>query len=227
MTSVQRGSIPLSLLIAALVSPLLAQTGDDVPPARASDEHRPLVVFLGDSLTAGLGVNEDQAYPAVVAERLAAAGHPVRALNAGVSGDTSAGGVRRLNWLLSQHPDVVVVGLGSNDGLRGLPLEQTESNLRQIVTRVREAGSRVLLLGNVVPPNYGPDYAPKFAAIFSRIAKDLDVPLVPFLLEGVGGRPELNQGDGIHPTAEGHRIMAQTVFPKLEAIVAKLEATRR
>ena len=212
----------LLLSLFTLATSVRAQTGDDVPAA-AANEARPLVVFLGDSLTAGLGVNEDQAYPAVVAERLAAAGHPVRVLNAGVSGDTSAGGVRRLNWLLGQHPDVVVVGLGSNDGLRGLPLEQTEINLRQIVTRVRDAGARVLLLGNMVPPNYGPDYGPQFAAIFPRLAKELGVPLVPFLLEGVGGRPELNQGDGIHPTAEGHRIMAQTVFAKLEPIVAKLE----
>jgi acyl-CoA thioesterase-1 len=215
------------MLVAAFASPLAAQTGDDLPSGGASEKHLPLVVFLGDSLTAGLGVNEDQAYPAVVAERLAAAGHPVRVLNAGVSGDTSAGGVRRLNWLLAQHPDVVVVGLGSNDGLRGLPLEVTESNLRQIVIRARESQAHVLLLGNMVPPNYGPDYAPKFAAVYARIAKDLDVPLVPFLLEGVGGRPELNQGDGIHPTVEGHRVMAETVFPKLEAIVARLETERR
>jgi acyl-CoA thioesterase-1 len=221
----------LLLLLASLVSAVLAQTGDDVPsPAGASaaaGARDPLVVFLGDSLTAGLGVNEDQAYPALVAQRLAAAGHPVRLLNAGVSGDTSAGGLRRLEWLLAQHPAVVVVALGSNDGLRGLPLEETESNLRRIVTRAGEAGGRVLLLGMMVPPNYGPDYAPRFAAIFPRLAKELAVPLVPFLLEGVGGRPDLNQGDGIHPTPEGHRLMAQTVFPKLEAIVSKLDSVRR
>jgi acyl-CoA thioesterase-1 len=209
-----------------LTTAVAAQTGDHAPSA-ASTREDPLVVFLGDSLTAGLGVNEDQAYPAVVAQRLAAAGHPVRVLNAGVSGDTSAGGLRRLRWLLAQQPDVVVVALGSNDGLRGLPLEVTEANLRQIVGGVREAGSSVLLIGMMVPPNYGPDYAPKFAAIFPRIARELEVPLVPFLLDGVGGRPELNQGDGIHPTVEGHRIMAQTVFPKLDAVVAKLGSARR
>jgi len=187
----------------------------------------PLVVFLGDSLTAGLGVDEDQAYPALVAARLEKSGHPVRFLNAGVSGDTSAGGLRRLDWLLKQHPSVVVVGLGSNDGLRGLPLFTTEENLRQIVRRVRDSGARVLLLGMMVPPNYGPDYAPKFAAMFPRLAKELDVPLVPFLLEGVGGRPEMNQGDGIHPTVEGHRILADNVYSRLESIVAKLESARR
>jgi acyl-CoA thioesterase-1 len=187
----------------------------------------PLVVFLGDSLTAGLGVDEDQAYPALVAARLEKSGHPVRLLNAGVSGDTSAGGLRRLDWLLKQHPSVVVVGLGSNDGLRGMPLFATEENLRQIVTRARQAGARVLLLGMMVPPNYGPDYAPKFSAMFPRLAKELGVPLVPFLLEGVGGRAELNQGDGIHPTVEGHRILAENVYPRLESIVAKLEPSRR
>jgi acyl-CoA thioesterase I len=189
----------------------------------ASTSRAPLVVFLGDSLTAGLGVDERQAYPALVADRLTDAGHPVRLINAGVSGDTSAGGLRRLEWLLAQDPDVIVVGLGANDGLRGLPLEETEANLRRIVTRAREAGCRVLLLGMMVPPNYGPDYAPKFAALFQRIAADLEVPLVPFLLEGVGGRPELNQADGIHPTVEGHRILARTVYPRLAAIVGKLE----
>jgi acyl-CoA thioesterase I len=121
----------------------------------------------------------------------------------------------------------VVVALGSNDGLRGLPLEETERNLRRIVTRAREAGGRVLLLGMMVPPNYGPEYAPKFAAIFPRLAKELAVPLVPFLLDGVGGRTDLNQGDGIHPTAQGHRILAQTVFPKLEPIVSQLDSVRR
>jgi acyl-CoA thioesterase-1 len=216
-----------SLVLLVLATALAAQTGDDAPSVGASTDDRPLVVFLGDSLTAGLGVNEDQAYPAVVGERLAAAGHPVRVLNAGVSGDTSAGGLRRLRWVLAQQPDVMVVALGSNDGLRGLPLEVTEANLRQIVSGAREAGSRVLLVGMMVPPNYGPDYAPKFAAIFPRIAEDLEVPLVPFLLDGVGGRPELNQGDGIHPTVEGHRIMARTVFPELDAVVAKLGSPRR
>ena len=199
-----------------------AATSRGAIPATSTD---PLVVFLGDSLTAGLGVNEDQAYPALVAKRLVAEGHPVRVLNAGVSGDTSAGGLRRLEWLLAQRPAVVVVSLGANDGLRGLALDQTESNLRAIVTRARAAGCRVLLLGMMVPPNYGPDYGPKFAAMFPKLAKELDVPLVPFLLEGVGGRPELNQGDGIHPTAAGHRIMAETVYPRLAAIVTKLEST--
>jgi acyl-CoA thioesterase-1 len=228
LATVVGGGARLGSLAAAAPSPA---TTSGAAPSPAVDDTvpslAPLVVFLGDSLTAGLGVDEQQAYPALVGERLGQAGHPVRLLNAGVSGDTSAGGLRRLEWLLAQHPDVVVVGLGSNDGLRGLPLAETETNLRRIVTRAREGGSRVLLLGMMVPPNYGPDYAPRFAALYPRIAGDLDVPLVPFLLEGVGGRPELNQADGIHPTVEGHRILASTVYPKLAAIVAKLEAGGR
>jgi len=197
------------------------------PGAGAPSSPIPLVVFLGDSLTAGLGVAEEEAYPALAAARLVSEGRAVRILNAGVSGDTSAGGLRRLEWLLAQNPDVVVVGLGANDGLRGLPLGETESNLRRIVSRSREAGARVVLLGMMVPPNYGPVYAPGFAELYSRIARDLEVALVPFLLEGVGGRPELNQADGIHPTAEGHRLMAQTVYPALEAVLDELRERLR
>jgi len=179
----------------------------------------PLVIFLGDSLTAGLGLAEDQAYPSRVAARLAGRGTPIRAINAGVSGDTSAGGLARLDWLLGQHPDVVVLALGANDGLRGVALADTEKNLREIVRRCRAAGARVLLLGMQIPPNYGPDYAGGFRALYPRIAKEMDVPLVPFLLEGVGGVAELNQADGMHPTAEGQEKVADNVAPYLERMV--------
>ncbi len=191
-------------------------------PAREADR-RPLVVFLGDSLTAGLGVAEDQAYPALVGERLAAEGHPARVVNAGVSGDTSAGGVSRLDWILSQHPDVVVVGLGANDGLRGLPLDSTEANLREIVRRVQASGARAILLGMKIPPSYGPDYFEGFEAMYPKIAHDLHVPLVPFLLAGVAARPALNQADRIHPNAKGHEIVAKTVFPYVEKAVEAVE----
>jgi acyl-CoA thioesterase-1 len=177
------------------------------------------VIFLGDSLTAGLGLAEDQAYPARVAAELAGRGTPIRAINAGVSGDTSAGGLARLDWLLGQHPDVVVLALGANDGLRGVALADTEKNLREIVRRCRAAGARVLLLGMQIPPNYGPDYAGGFRALYPRIAKDMDVPLVPFLLEGVGGVAELNQADGMHPTAEGQEKVAGNVEPYLARLL--------
>lgn len=194
------------------------------PPASAPQSDRPLVAFLGDSLTAGLGLEADLAFPALVEDRLAAAGRPIRVLNAGVSGDTSAGGLRRVDWILKQDPDVVVVGLGANDGLRGVPLEETERNLRAIVERVQATGARVLLLGMQIPPNYGPEYAGGFAAMYPRVASELGVPLVPFLLEGVGGDPDLNLPDGIHPNAEGQERVADNVVPYLEQVLAAAPA---
>jgi acyl-CoA thioesterase-1 len=195
-------------------------------PAAAPDARSgPVIVFLGDSLTAGLGLDEGQAYPARVAERLAAHGTPIRAINAGVSGDTTAGGLARIDWLLRQHPDVIVVGLGGNDGLRGLSLESVEKNLREILRRSRAAGAHVLLLGMKIPPNYGPEYTGGFAAMYPRLAKEMDVPLVPFLLEGVGGIARLNQEDGIHPTAEGQEKVADTVTPYLADLLAKEAVT--
>ncbi len=179
----------------------------------------PKVIFLGDSLTAGLGVSVEEAFPARVGEILAAEGHPIQVINAGVSGDISAGGASRLAWLLRQKPAVVVVGLGANDGMRGQPLAELEKNLLDIVRRSQAAGARVLILGMKVPPNYGKDYSDGFEAIYSRIAKKTGAALVPFLLEGVGGEPELNQADGIHPTALGHRRVAKNVAPYLARLL--------
>lgn len=189
------------------------------PAPAAEAEKGPLVVFLGDSLTAGFGLPGDQAYPAVLDRQLNAEGTPVRVLNAGVSGDTTAGGLARLDWLLKQKPDILVVGLGGNDGLRGLDLAESEKNLREIVRRSKAAGARVLLLGMLIPPNYGPDYTEQFRQMYPKIAEELDVPLVPFLLEGVGGVADLNQGDGIHPTARGQEMVAATVASYLKDIV--------
>ena len=187
----------------------------------------PRVVFLGDSLTAGLGVDAEQAFPAVVGEMLKTEGRPVEVVNAGVSGDTTAGGLRRLDWLLRQKPDVLVVGLGANDGLRGVKLEASEENLRQIVRKAKEAGASVLLLGMLIPPNYGPEYTGWFRDVYPRLARELDVALVPFVLEGVGGEPRLNQPDGIHPTAEGHGIIAANILPHLEPLVPEPEPAAR
>jgi acyl-CoA thioesterase-1 len=182
------------------------------------------VAFLGDSLTAGLGLNEDEAYPAVLERELQKEGTPVRVINAGVSGDTTAGGLSRLGWLLNQHPDVVVVALGGNDGLRGLPVEEADRNLREIIRRSRATGARVLLLGLIMPPNYGPEYTTRFAAMYPQIAKDLNVPLVPFMLAGVGGIRALNEADGMHPTAQGQEIVAKNVLPYLEKVLSDREA---
>jgi acyl-CoA thioesterase-1 len=185
---------------------------------------RPLVVFLGDSLTAGYGLSADEAFPAHVERLMAARGQPVRVLNAGVSGDTSAGGRERLAWFLRQKPAIVVVELGANDGLRGQPLAATEANLRDIVERSRAAGARVVLAGMQIPPNYGPDYGRGFAAIFPRLAADYGAPLIPFLLEGVAADPAFNLPDGIHPNAEGQKLVAATVVETLSPLVRELAA---
>ncbi|MEO1368195.1 MAG: arylesterase, partial [Acidobacteriota bacterium] len=175
-----------------------------------------------DSLTAGYGVNEDDGFPMRVERRLQEEGHSVRVINGGVSGDTTAGGLRRLSWLLRQDPDVLMVALGGNDGLRGLDLDDSESNLRLIIEQAQAADVRVLLAGMLMPPNYGEDYTERFAAIYPRLAEDFDVALIPFLLEGVAGDPELNQPDGIHPTAEGQEIVAEVVLGHLKPLL-KLE----
>ena len=191
----------------------------DAPSPAPAPAGAPVVVFLGDSLTAGLGLAAEEAFPALVAERLAREGTPIRPVNAGVSGDTSAGGLRRLPWLLRQDPDVVVVELGANDALRGQPVAGIEENLRRIVESSRAAGAHVLLVGLQVPPSYGNDYARQFAEMYPRLAEELDVPLLPFLLEGVAGRRELNLADGLHPNAEGHRRIAELLAPRLAGVL--------
>jgi acyl-CoA thioesterase I len=192
--------------------------------AAQAPEERPLVVFLGDSLTAGYGLSAEEAFPAHVERELGARGLPVRVLNAGVSGDTSAGGRERLAWFLDQRPAIVVVALGANDGLRGQPVAATEANLRDIVERSQAAGARVVLAGIRIPPNYGPDYRRGFEAIYPRLAAEYGVALIPFLLEGVAADPALNLPDGIHPNADGQKIVAATVAAALEPIVADLAA---
>ena len=185
-------------------------------PAAAAER---VVVALGDSLTAGLGVAPDEAYPALLEARLRREGRGYRVVNAGVSGDTSAGGRRRVDWLLRLKPEVVIVALGANDGLRGLPVDELRENLDAIVRRLQTAGARVLLVGMRVPPNYGDKYARAFAAVFPAVAKHTGVALAPFLLDGVAGDVRLNQPDGIHPTAEGQRRIAATLWPYLRPLL--------
>ena len=217
-------------LLATLVSILGACGSESAPPVPAAGGRAdaalaerpaegPLVAFLGDSLAAGLHLAADEAFPAVLQRRLVESGQPFRLVNAGVSGDTSAGGLRRVDWILAQEPDLVVIELGANDGLRGLPLESIEANLRAIVARVHAAGAEILLLGMLLPPNYGQDYAAGFTAVYARVAAEHDVAFVPSFLEGVGGVAELNLPDGIHPTAEGHRRLADNVEASLRAIL--------
>jgi len=197
----------------------------EAPPTEVAFSIR--VVFLGDSLVAGYGLPEDEAFPALVEEELRRRGWPVEVINGGVSGDTTAGGRSRLGWLLRQSPDLIVVELGINDGLRGLPIESIVANLREVVKRAQNAGVLVLLVGMRIPPNYGASYADRFEAIYPELAAEFGVALMPFLLDGVGGRAELNLADGIHPNSAGHRIVARTMVPYLEALLDELPAPPR
>jgi len=183
----------------------------------------PKVAFLGDSISAGLHLAEDQAFPALLAQRMRGQPHAFRLINAGVSGDTTAGGLRRADWILKQRPDVVVVELGANDGLRGVPLDAIERNLRGILEKVRNAGAVPVLLGVRLPPSYGKDYVAGFEAIYPRLARELGVAHVSFFMEGVAGVPEMNLEDGLHPTAKGHERLAANVEPALREVIASVK----
>ncbi len=183
------------------------------------------VLVLGDSLAAGLGVERHEAFPALLEEKAKAAGHSgVEVVNAGVSGDTSAGGLRRLPWLLNREIDILILELGANDGLRGISPETTGKNLQAIIDAARKKypDLRVIVAGMRMPPNMGADYEKSFESVFPKIARDNDALLVPFLLEGVGGNVAMNQDDRIHPNPAGHRIVAENVWkilgPLLEAL---------
>jgi len=196
-----------------------SMAGAEVPAAPVVPADAPRVVFLGDSIAAGLHLEPHEAFPAVLERRLAAEGVPFRAVNAGVSGDTTAGGLGRLDWLLKQEPEFLVVELGGNDGLRGQPVEAIEQRLRAIVTRAEERGVRVLLLGVQLPPSLGHDYVAAFEAVYPRVAEELGCAFVPRFLEGVGGVDGMMQEDGIHPTARGHARIAETVAPVLRGLL--------
>lgn len=192
-----------------------------VSPASHAADARPAVVFVGDSLTAGYGLDPDQAYPAVIAERMRQAGLTFDVVNAGLSGDTTAAGLRRTTWVLRRPVAVFVLALGGNDGLRGIPPAETERNLQAIIDAVRKAQpeARVVLAGMQAPQNMGPEFTTAFRELFPRLAERNGLPFVPFLLEGVAGVRELNQPDGIHPTAEGQQRIAAIVWPVLEPVL--------
>ncbi len=180
-----------------------------------------VIICFGDSLTAGLGVLPEESYPAVLAARLKAEGYSYRVVNAGVSGDTTAGGLRRVDWALRLTPDIVILALGANDGLRGQDLAGVRANLDQMVERFQQSGARVLLAGMRLPPNYGRPYAEEFRRMYAAVARKRSVPFMPFLLDGVGGNPRLNQPDGIHPTAEGHRVIVERLWPHLRPLLTR------
>lgn len=183
-----------------------------------------VVLFLGDSITAGHGLELAQAYPALIQEKIDSKGWRFRVVNAGQSGDTSAGALDRLDWLLKNKVEVLVLELGGNDGLRGLPVESTRKNLQALIdrTKAKYPSAHVVIAGMKVPPNMGRDYGAKFEAIFADLAKKNKASLIPFVLEGVGGVPALNLPDGIHPTAKGQEIVAATVWKTLEPVLRSI-----
>ena len=189
-----------------------------VQPARGADR---VVVALGDSLTAGFGVAVEEAWPALLEARLRREGYSYRVVNAGVSGDTTAGGLRRVDWVLRSRPQVAVVALGANDGLRGLDTDAMERNLLGIVERLRAGGARVLVVGMRVPTNYGDTYGQAFRDVYPDVARRTGSALMPFLLDGVAAEPRLNLADGIHPNAAGHRVIAERLWPHLAALLAR------
>jgi acyl-CoA thioesterase-1 len=220
------GVFSLVVMMAACAS---EERGAGAPQAAASERpasvaaepaaSRPRIVALGDSLTAGLGLEPDQAYPALLQKRLDAAGLKYEVVNAGVSGDTSAGGLRRIDWALDGEVKVLIVALGGNDALRGLPVEQLRQNLTTIVERANARRIHVILAGMEAPPNFGAVYTAAFRQTYREVAAEQRAVLIPFLLEGVAGLPEMNQGDGIHPTAAGAERVADTVWSALRPIV--------
>jgi len=216
-------SLPFRFL--APILPLLLLIGLASHPRAQADEEdaRKRILFFGDSLTAGYGIGRSQAYPALIARRIEKAGLPYEVVPAGLSGETSAGGLRRIDWMLRRRIDVLVLALGANDGLRGIDPAETEANLQGIIDKAqaKNPGLEVVLAGMRAPPNMGEAYASKFRDIFPRLAERNDAALAPFLLEGVGGERRLNLPDGIHPNPEGHRIVAENVWEALEPLLAK------
>ncbi len=187
----------------------------------------PRIVAFGDSLTAGLGVSPEDAYPSQLARWLRAKGYPYEVINAGVSGDTTAGGLRRVDWILKTRPTLVIVELGANDGLRGQPLQDTFNNLNAIIEKLKGQGVLVVLAGMHLPLNYGDAYTQEFTDVFVRLAQDHNISYIPFFLEGVATKRHLNQGDGLHPNAEGYAVVVQNVWRTLEPVLKEIEMAQK
>lgn len=236
MYSGRRGVLLAGLLGVSLVWSAAACGRSSTPPANAdpeqaaakpsrTDDGRPKILFLGDSLTAGLGLVETESYPGLLQKRLDDEGFDFEVVNGGVSGDTSAGGLRRLSWALEEDVRIVVVALGANDGLRGLAVREMKQNLAQIIETARGKGILVILAGMEAPPNYGPEYAAAFRQAYRELALQYRVPFIPFLLDKVAGHSSLNQADGIHPNARGAAIVADTVWNVLKPLLDQMSNT--
>ena len=199
-----------------------ASVSEKVSTETASEENKaeeaPVVLFFGTSLTAGLGLDTTEAYPALIQKKMDSLGMDYSVVNAGLSGETTASGLNRLDWVFKQNVDVLVIELGANDGLRGVSLKETKSNLEQIINTAREKNPevKIILAGMQIPPNMGEEYTSEFRSLFPDLAEQYNLELIPFLLEGVAGDPKLNQEDGIHPTAEGQQILANNVWKLLK-----------
>lgn len=204
----------LTAFVVLFLFPALLYSQDD--PKR--------ILFFGDSITAGYGIEKENAFPTLIQQKIDSLGWNFKAVNAGLSGETSAGGLRRVDWMLRQPVSVFVLELGGNDGLRGIDLDATKKNLQKIIDKVKSKypEAKIILAGMQVPPNLGQDYTSKFKEMYPDLAEKNDAELIPFLLKGVGGNPDLNQSDGIHPTAKGHQIVAETVWDTLKPILQNL-----
>jgi acyl-CoA thioesterase-1 len=190
-------------------------------PSPTNSEKLPVIVAFGDSLTAGFGLPREQSFTELLQGKLDEKGFRYRVINAGVSGDTSAGGVRRIDWALEGEVKVLILELGGNDALRGQPVSEMKKNLSQIIERAQSRGATVILAGMEAPPNMGEEYTRDFRQAYRDLAARYKVAFIPFLLDGVGGNPELNQPDGIHPNAEGEKIMTENVWKVLEKVLEK------
>jgi acyl-CoA thioesterase-1 len=230
-------NIYLLLLMCALVvgcsreQPKTPNTGEREPaapaeapappaPAKTTD-NRPVIAAFGDSLSAGHGADPGKSYPDFLQTELNQRGYRYRVINAGISGDTTTDGLERVDSVMALKPAIVILEFGGNDGLRGLPVSTTRANLEQIITTLQKAGAKIVLAGMTLPPNYGPEYIRSFSGIYRDLARQYHLPLIPFLLSGVGGNASLMQRDGIHPTAEGNAIVAKTVFEVLQPSLSR------
>ena len=190
-------------------------------PGSVYSKEKAVVLAFGDSLTAGYGVKDEESYPSKLQEKISSAGFPHKVVNAGVSGDTTAGGVRRIRWLMKHEPEIVILALGANDGLRGLSIDEMRKNLEIMITICREHNAQILLAGMKALPNYGEDYMREFETVFPELAEKHDLIFLPFLLEGVAGEREYTQSDGLHPLASGYSIITDLVWQRLKPMLKK------
>ena len=215
---------PLLFICCSREQPKSAERGEARPdatpaPSATTPDSRPVIVAFGDSLTAGFGAEPGESYPDFLQKDLDQRGARYRIVNLGVSGDTTTDGLERVQTVIALKPAIVIVEFGGNDGLRGLPVSTTRDNLDQIIIALRKGGAKIVLAGMTLPPNYGPEYIQSFEAVYKDLAKQYRLPLIPFLLTGVGGHPALMQRDGIHPTGDGNRIVAGNVMKFLAPLL--------